>query len=188
MNALCAVTRIRWRALPNEPVWLTADDAIEFNRLAVTATCEPFFVRDRSLLEGAMASPRNHWHYGEARLPVLAAHLLLAVARDHPFEQGNKRVALLVADAFLATNGFDLRYPDVGFEALIVGAIRKTISQAAFVEAFAGSVIPEITADRQSRRLRNSKRSLGNGSIMQRRAVAKAKRAERMRRWISAPF
>ncbi|WP_431358302.1 Fic family protein [Sphingomonas faeni] len=167
--------------MPNEAVWLTADDAIEFNRLAVEQTSEPFFVRDRSLLEGAMASPRNHWHYGESRLPVLAAHMLLALARDHPFEQGNKRVALLAADAFLAANGFDLQYPDVGFEALIVGAIARTISQPTFVEEFAASVAQIQVPNRRPKRLRNSKRFLGNRSFAQRRADAKAKRTKRKR-------
>ena len=52
-------------------------------------TSEPFQLREAGLLESAMASPINHWHYGERSVAKLAGLLLLAIARDHPFAQGN---------------------------------------------------------------------------------------------------
>lgn len=138
--------------MPSEPRWLEADHAIEFNRLAVEQTGEPFHVRDIGLLESALASPKNHWHHGERRIAVLAAHLLLAVARNHPFAQGNKRVALLIADAFLTINGHRLVYPDDELADLILGVLTREVSEAAFVARFAGAVI-----DRRVRRVRATK-------------------------------
>jgi death-on-curing protein len=88
--------------LANEPVWLTADHLIEFNELEVAATGEPHVVRDMSGLESAIGRPINHWHYGETDVVALAVALLLGVARNHPFLQGNKRTAFAAADYFLS--------------------------------------------------------------------------------------
>ena len=43
----------------------------------------------------------NRGHYGEGDVTQLAAHLLLGIGRNHPFEQGNKRTALSAATIFL---------------------------------------------------------------------------------------
>lgn len=73
----------------SEPVWLSAQLVTEFNARTVTETGEPFFVRDAGLLESALARPINHWSYGEDDLALLAVSLLLGIARNHPFGQGN---------------------------------------------------------------------------------------------------
>jgi death-on-curing protein len=130
--------------LPSEPRWLTADHAIRFNERAVEATGEPFQVRDRGLLESAMDSPKNHWHHGEHRVPYLGAHLLLSVARNHPFAQGNKRVALLVADAFLTVNQHRLQHPDEGFADLILSMLTREIAESEFLDKFARAVASPV--------------------------------------------
>jgi len=38
--------------------------------------------------------------------------MLLGVAANHPFEQGNKRTAFMAAVLFLNANGYQLRLPD----------------------------------------------------------------------------
>jgi death on curing protein len=48
----------------------------------------------------------NRGHYGEGDVTQLAAHLLLGIGRNHPFEQGNKRTALSAATIFLGFNGY----------------------------------------------------------------------------------
>lgn len=105
--------------------------------MAVAATREPFALRDRGLLESAMAVPMNRWHFGEAKVPVLSASLLLALARNHPFLQGNKRTALLVADAFLTVNGYQLIYPDATLADLILAAIEHKVDDQGFATSFA---------------------------------------------------
>jgi death-on-curing protein len=44
---------------------------------------------------------------------VRAAHLLYFVIKDHPFSDGNKRVALATADMVLWLNGHELRADEV---------------------------------------------------------------------------
>jgi death on curing protein len=90
------------------------------------------------LLESAVARPRNHWTYGETDTVILAVALLLGIARNHPFEQGNKRTAYTAADSFLYLNGYELNVPD-GEELadLIISVITGDAGEHILVEVFA---------------------------------------------------
>jgi death-on-curing protein len=130
--------------LANEPVWLTADLLIEFIELEVAATGEPHVVRDMSGLESAIGRPINHWHYGETDVVALAVALLLGVARNHPFLQGNKRTAFAAADYFLYLNGYELD-PGQDSEALadfLIDAINGDVSEHYLIEVLGEWVTP----------------------------------------------
>lgn len=63
-------------------------------------------LRDEGLLEAALARPRHRWaHATDTRLSALAAALAFGLVRDHPFVDGNRRVALVALAAFLDVNG-----------------------------------------------------------------------------------
>jgi death-on-curing protein len=63
---------------------------------------------DEGLLDAALASPKNHFAYERADILRLAAAYAYALTQNHPFADGNKRVALTVAGVFLELNGFHL--------------------------------------------------------------------------------
>lgn len=67
-------------------------------------------VRAEGLLLSALARPRNLAAYGDPPpdLTALAAAYAYGIARNHPFIDGNKRVALVAARTFLLLNGADL--------------------------------------------------------------------------------
>jgi death-on-curing protein len=67
-------------------------------------------VRDAGLLESALARPVNRWGYGEDDPARLAAAYAYGVARNHPFVDGNKRTAWVLARLFLALNAHELRF------------------------------------------------------------------------------
>lgn len=69
-------------------------------------------VRDRGLLESALARPQNQFAYGEHALPRLAARYAFGISRNHPFLDGNKRTSLVIAELFLELNGFELTATD----------------------------------------------------------------------------
>lgn len=69
-------------------------------------------LRDIGLFESAMARPRNLAAYGKADAAALAASYAYGLARNHPFIDGNKRIALVVAELFLAKNGYALQARD----------------------------------------------------------------------------
>ncbi len=64
---------------------------------------EAALIRD-DLLESALASPRNHAMYEGADTLEQAAWLGQAIARNHAFIDGNKRITLAAVQTFLAYN------------------------------------------------------------------------------------
>lgn len=98
--------------MANEPRWLPLEAIVDVAQKVVAATGEPFFIRDRGLLESACDRPTNHWQYGEQDVVTLAIVLLLGIAQNHPFEQGNKRTAFVAASMFLEMNGYFFDLPD----------------------------------------------------------------------------
>ncbi len=63
-------------------------------------------IRDEGLLESALARPLNRAGQGEPDTVELAAVYAIAIARNHPFIDGNKRTAYVSMVLFLALNGF----------------------------------------------------------------------------------
>ena len=86
-------------------------------------------VRDQRLLESAMARPRNLAAYGEPDAASLAAAYAFGIARNHPFIDGNKRTAAVVAETFLLLNHHRLIASDaelvVAFLSLAAGDLTE---------------------------------------------------------------
>ena len=70
-------------------------------------------IRDENALESALARARQRWAYEETTdLPRLAADYAYGISSNHPFRDGNKRVAFLAAVIFLGLNGLHLDAPE----------------------------------------------------------------------------
>jgi len=67
-------------------------------------------LRDEGALVSALARPQNLLAYGKPDEAALAAAYASGVARNHPFADGNKRTAWVLARLFVAHNGFDLEF------------------------------------------------------------------------------
>jgi len=63
-----------------------------------------------AMLESAIMSPMNTKHYEkEENIYQLAANLAERIMKNHAYQDGNKRTALLAADMFLKINGYQLQ-------------------------------------------------------------------------------
>ena len=62
-------------------------------------------IHDSGLLASALARPRNLADYANPDAADLAASYAFGIARNPPFIHGNKRMALVTAELFLALNG-----------------------------------------------------------------------------------
>jgi death-on-curing protein len=62
-------------------------------------------IRDSGLLASALARPGNLANYADPDAADLAASYAFGIARNHPFDDGNKRTAFVAAELFLALNG-----------------------------------------------------------------------------------
>lgn len=67
-------------------------------------------VKDLGLLESAIARPLNKLAYGEDDPCALAAAYAYGIARNHPFADGNKRTAWVMARLFLRLNAIEIAF------------------------------------------------------------------------------
>lgn len=88
-----------------EPKWVSARIATAIHDEAIYEFGGLAGIRDQGLLESALDRPRNLLAYKPRSSSFdLAAALCFGVAKDHPFNDGNKRTALLSTRAFLYLN------------------------------------------------------------------------------------
>jgi death on curing protein len=69
-------------------------------------------LRDKNLLESALARPMNRAAYDNGDAFDLAASYAFGISRNHPFIDGNKRTAYVAAELFLMKNGHMLTASD----------------------------------------------------------------------------
>jgi death-on-curing protein len=69
-------------------------------------------LRDAGLLDSALARPQQLAAYGDPDVFDLAAAYAFGIARNHPFVDGNKRTAFLLAEGFVRIHGQRLRATD----------------------------------------------------------------------------
>lgn len=98
-------------------------------------------VRDMGLFLSAMARPQNLAAYEEPDAAALAAAYAFGLARNHSFVDGNKRIAAVVSETFLALNGYVLETTDaeivVEFLALAAGEVTEEALAGWFRERIA---------------------------------------------------
>ena len=113
----------------SEPKWLTvaAMVAIHDEQLAIHGGSSG--IRDAGMLESALDRPRNKWAYEAAELPELAAAYAYAIAKNHPFVDGNKRTSLLALYTFLGVNGIDFIVAEEMAAAMIISLAAGEVSE-----------------------------------------------------------
>ncbi|MEJ7777063.1 MAG: type II toxin-antitoxin system death-on-curing family toxin [Sphingomicrobium sp.] len=93
-----------------EPMWLDAKVALAVHDRQLAEHGGATGVRDPALLESALARPVNRWGYGDDDRCALAAAYAFGIARNHPFVDGNKRTAWVLARLFLVLNNTMLSF------------------------------------------------------------------------------
>ena len=84
-----------------EPIWIGVLETLVLHDLGLVAFGGAAGVRDVGGLESALARPRNLLAYGKKKpsLAQFAAAYAFGIIKNHPFIDGNKRTALVVAFA-----------------------------------------------------------------------------------------
>jgi len=115
-------------------VWISTTLAIAIHDRQLAEHGGGTGVRDAGLLEAALARPQQRYAYGDPPpdLAELAASLAHALARNHPFVDGNKRTAHVCYRAFIRLNGGDLVASDEEKYAMMIGLSEGSISEADF--------------------------------------------------------
>lgn len=85
--------------------FLSLDEALAIHQRLVEEFGGPSGVRDLGLLESALFRPRTGYYED---LAAMGAALFESLLMNHPFLDGNKRVAFFATDVFLRLNGWRL--------------------------------------------------------------------------------
>jgi death-on-curing protein len=88
-------------------------------------------VRDRGLLESALATPRASLggQYIHEDLVAMAGAYLYHLCKNHPFVDGNKRVALAVTLYFLTRNDKPLVTEDQSLQDIVIAVASGTVGK-----------------------------------------------------------
>jgi death-on-curing protein len=89
------------------PEFLTIEDVFDIHALQLARYGGADGLRDRRLLESALAQPQATFggEFVHDGLFAMAAAYLFHITSNHPFLDGNKRTGLLAALVFLDLNG-----------------------------------------------------------------------------------
>lgn len=100
-------------------------------------------VRDMGMLDSALARPQHMVAYDNCNDPAkLAAAYVYGLSRNHPFIDGNKRVAFVVSVLFLRLNGYKLTARDSDCVMTMLAVASGKVSEDALAEWFQKNIKP----------------------------------------------
>lgn len=91
------------------PRFLSVDDVLILHTIAIEDQGGDPTVRDRALLESAVATPKQQFdgQFLHEDIPSMAAAYAFHICKNHPFMDGNKRAAVAAMIIFLSDNGWE---------------------------------------------------------------------------------
>ena len=116
--------------MSSEPRWISTKAILLLHEESLSEFGGARGLRDESLLESALARPRNtHAYNPAATLAELAASYCYGLAKNHAFVDGNKRAAFLCVGLFLAINGYRLTASQVDAIETMLGVASGTVTE-----------------------------------------------------------
>lgn len=117
--------------MKREPQWLPKDLVVAMHRELIRLHGGLYAIRDESLLESALAKPQQRLHSeSSADIFQMAASLGFGLAKNHPFADGNKRIAFAAMGVFLQMNGYEITADEVDAVATILRLAEGNLSEA----------------------------------------------------------
>lgn len=113
----------------SEPIWLTVDLVLSIHDEQLREFGGPSGLRDRGLLESALARPLNKFGYGTDDIAELAAAYAFGLSRNHAFVDGNKRIAFLAMVTFLGLNGIEFLVPETEAVVMMVAVAAGEVDE-----------------------------------------------------------
>ena len=102
-------------------VFLSVDEVLAIHERMIGLFGGPSGIRDPGLLESALFRPQTGYYRD---LASMATALFESLIINHPFIDGNKRVAFFATDVFLRLNGWKLEVDADEAHAVITGLLR----------------------------------------------------------------
>lgn len=116
-----------------EPLWIDERSVLAIHGRLLAIHGGKTGLRDRGLLESALARPKQHEAYSESPSIVEMATLYTAgIIRNHPFVDGNKRTGFVAGILFLELNGFDLKASEEDATQAVMSLAAGTLDEAGY--------------------------------------------------------
>lgn len=124
--------------MSSEPVFLSIDDILSIHERMIKEFGGMPGVADRGLLESAVSMPTAGLagEFLHKSLSAMAAAYLFHLCKNHPFFDGNKRVAVVAAEVFLNINGMRLDVSNEELKEVCLGVAAGEISKEQAVAFF----------------------------------------------------
>lgn len=114
-------------------VYLTLAEVLAFHEVLIEEFGGSEGIRDLGALESALFRPRTGYYRDVIEE---GAALFESLVQNHPFVDGNKRVAFAVMDVFLRVDGHDLVIEDVAAHTHLVGLMERGELDLAAIDAW----------------------------------------------------
>lgn len=136
------------------PKWVPKSVVLAIHDRVIAEHGGPAGLLNEGNLDAALASPENHFEYEAPDIFRLAAVYASAITRNHPFQDGNKRVALTVAGVFLEINGYRFEGAEPDAVAATIALSTREMDEDAFAHWLrnASTKLPPIKKRRRAPR------------------------------------
>jgi len=115
--------------------WLTAEAVMAIHGELIARYGGAGGMRSEASLESAIARPRHLSAYGRnVTVARLAGAYGWGLLRNHPFVDGNKRIALAAMIVFLDLNGWELACNEAEETAMVLRAAAGEMTERAWTE------------------------------------------------------
>jgi death-on-curing protein len=95
-------------------------------------------VKDEGLLRSALAMPESGIgeDFFHKDIHEMAAAYLFHLVQNHPFHDGNKRIAAIAASVFIEINGMEIFADEKEFEKLVMDAAQGLTTKSQIADFF----------------------------------------------------
>ena len=116
----------------SEPIWVSEKLVLMVHELLLAEHGGLSGIRDEGLLKSALAKPQQKFRYQpESSVFELATAYSFGLAKNHPFVDGNKRIAFTITAVFLELNGKILNTPEAEVVVFYEGLAGGKVTEAA---------------------------------------------------------
>ncbi len=120
--------------MQHEPVFLDLEIVLKLHKGQIETFGGTLGIRDKNLLESAIAQPQNIYAYDDGDIFDMAASYAFHISKNHPFLDGNKRTGLQAALTFLYTNGVVIQIEQPRLLQLTLALVTDRIDKKIFAE------------------------------------------------------
>jgi death on curing protein len=121
-------------------VWLLRETVLAMHEEQLSEHGGGTGIRDHGLLKSALMRPQQLANDGNADIAQLAAAYGFGLAKNHPFVDGNKRVAFAVTETYLMLNGVMLTAKDEDCVTTMLQLAAGDIDENEFADWIRGNI------------------------------------------------